>query len=71
MTGIAVRFDEEVCCLCLTKGDERYTLLFTPLTVRQALQAVGRWAAHPQLSFSWYDAAVLGQAIRKSAREMG
>jgi hypothetical protein len=33
----------------------------------EALKTLGRYAANPDLSFSWYDAAVLGQKVRLNA----
>ena len=33
-----------------------------------ALRVLGRYASNPELSFSWYDAAVLSQKIRQSAQ---
>jgi hypothetical protein len=35
----------------------------------EALRMLGRHASNPELSFSWYDAAVLSQRIRQTALE--
>lgn len=51
--------------LALVKGDERYILLFSDDNRAEALRTLGRWASNPDLSFTWYDAAVLSQRIRK------
>ncbi len=32
---------------------------------------LGRYASNPELSFSWYDAAVLSQKIRQSTPKTG
>lgn len=51
--------------LALLKGDERYVFLYDDRSIEQVLQTIGRYAADPELSFSWYDAAVLSQRVRK------
>lgn len=51
--------------LALLKGDERYVFLYDDRSIEQVLQTIGRYAADPDLSFSWYDAAVLSQRVRK------
>ncbi len=50
--------------LALLKGDERYVFLYDDRSANQVLQTLGRYAADPELSFSWYDAAVLSQRVR-------
>lgn len=54
--------------LALLKGGERYVFLYDDRSADQLLQTLGRYAADPELNFSWYDAAVLSQRIR-SLRE--
>lgn len=51
--------------LALLKGDERYVFLYDDTSSDQVLQTLGRYAADPELSFTWYDAAVLSQRVRK------
>ena len=51
--------------LALIKGEERYVFLYDDRSTDQILQTLGRYAADPELSFSWYDAAVLSQRVRK------
>jgi hypothetical protein len=53
--------------LALVKGEERYILLFDDDHRAEALRTLGRFASNPELSFTWYDAAVLSQKIRKIA----
>lgn len=50
--------------LALLKGEERYVFLYDDRSVDQVLQTLGRYAADPELSFTWYDAAVLSQRVR-------
>ena len=50
--------------LALVKDGERYVFLYDDHSTSQILQTLGRYAADPELSFSWYDAAVLSQRVR-------
>ncbi len=56
----------DINVIALVKGGERYVFLYDDESRDQALESLGRHAANPDLSFSWYDAAVLGQKIRQS-----
>lgn len=58
------RLDTDVYMLVLVKGGERYVFELNRETRCEALRAMGRFAANPELSFTWYDAAVLSQKIR-------
>ena len=51
--------------LALVKDDERYIFLYDDESPQALLQQIGRFAADPELSFSWYDAAVLSQKVRR------
>ncbi len=53
--------------LALVKGSERYVFLYTESNRAEALRTLGRFASNPDLSFSWYDAAVLSQKIRQES----
>ncbi len=53
----------------LVKGKERYVFLFDDGHRGDALRTLGRFASNPELSFTWYDAAVLSQRIRQAAEE--
>jgi len=57
----------DINVIALVKGEERYVFLYDDDSREQALHAIGRHAANPELSFSWYDAAVLAQKIRQHA----
>lgn len=54
--------------LALVKDGERYVFLFDEHSIPQLLQTLGKYAADPELNFSWYDAAVLSQRVRKLKR---
>jgi hypothetical protein len=51
--------------LALVKDGERYVFLYDDQSLPQLLQTLGRHAADPELSFSWYDAAILSQKVRR------
>lgn len=53
--------------LALVKGSERYVFLYTESNRAETLRTLGRFASNPDLSFSWYDAAVLSQKIRQES----
>jgi hypothetical protein len=58
----------ELNVLALVKGEERYVFLFDDDNRAEALRTLGRFASNPELSFTWYDAAVLSQKIRQTAQ---
>ena len=53
--------------LALVKGSERYVFLYNETNRANVLRTLGRYASNPDLSFTWYDAAVLSQKIRQEA----
>lgn len=59
---------QDINVLALVKGDERYVFLYDDASRAEALRTLGRFASNPELSFTWYDAAVLSQKIRHEAR---
>ena len=61
-----VNNDEDINVLALVKGKERYVFLYEDSQRATALRTLGRFASDPELSFSWYDAAVLSQKLRNA-----
>ena len=57
--------------LALVKGSERYVFLYDDESHRALLQTMGRYAADADLSFTWYDAAVLTRKAREQASREG
>ena len=51
--------------LALVKGEEKYIFLFNEQNRKKTLRQLGRFASNPKLSFTWYDAAVMSQKVRK------
>ncbi|MDR1382961.1 MAG: hypothetical protein LBJ67_03810 [Planctomycetaceae bacterium] len=59
--------NQDTNMLALVKGTERYVFLYTAANRAEMLRTLGRFASNPELSFSWYDAAVLSQKIRQES----
>ena len=60
---------DDINVLALVKGKERYIFLYDDGNRAKALRTLGRFASNTELSFSWYDAAVLSQKIRRQHQE--
>jgi hypothetical protein len=59
---------DDINVLALIKGKERYIFLFDDEQRAETLRTLGRFASNPDLSFSWYDAAVLSQKVRQATK---
>lgn len=55
--------------VALVKDADRYIFLYDNESAPTLMQTLGRFAGDPELSFSWYDAAVLSQKVRRLNRE--
>jgi hypothetical protein len=51
--------------IALVKDGERYVFLYDGHSTDALLRQFGRYASDESLSFSWYDAAVLSQRVRR------
>ena len=60
---------QDINVLALVKGAERYVFLYNDASRAATLRVLGRFASNPDLSFSWYDAAVLSQKIRQESQQ--
>lgn len=60
---------QDINVLALVKGSERYVFLYDDSSRAETLRILGRYASNPELSFTWYDAAVLSQKIRQETRK--
>ena len=56
----------DINVIALVKGSERYVYLYDDESRDETLRVLGRHAADPNLSFSWYDAAILGDKVRQN-----
>jgi len=55
---------EDTNVLALVKGTERYVFLYCDSERTETLRVFGRYASNPDLSFTWYDAAMLSQKVK-------
>lgn len=60
---------QDINVLALVKGSERYVFLYDDSSRAETLRILGRYASNPDLSFTWYDAAVLSQKIRHESQK--
>ncbi len=60
---------QDINVLALVKGVERYVFLYDDSSRAETLRVLGRYASNPELSFTWYDAAVLSQKIRQESQK--
>jgi len=60
---------QDINVLALVKGGERYVFLYDDSNRAETLRILGRYASNPDLSFTWYDAAVLSQKIRQESQK--
>lgn len=67
MNRLTQHTEDDVVVFSLTKGSERYVFIYTPPQRANLLRRLGRFARDPDLSFTWYDAAVCSQFIRYEA----
>jgi hypothetical protein len=58
---------QDINVIALVKGEERYVFLFNDETRAETLRTLGRYASNPEMSFNWYDAAVLSQKVRRAS----
>ena len=56
---------QDINVVALVKGSERYIFLYDDASRAETLRTFGRFAANPELSFTWYDAAALSQRLRQ------
>ena len=65
---IGAAMNQDINVLALVKGEERYVFLYDDASRAETLRTLGRYASNPELSFTWYDAAVLSQKIRQESQ---
>lgn len=51
--------------LALVKDSERFVFLYDEDSGEELLDTLGKYAGDEELSFSWYDAAMLSQRVRR------
>ncbi len=55
----------EINVVALVRCEEQYIFMFDEANRTETLRMLGRCAADPGLSFTWFDAAVLSQKVRE------
>jgi len=53
----------------LIKETERYIFIYDDESAAELFKTLGRFASDKELSFTWYDAAILSQRVRKLCEE--
>lgn len=54
----------------IVKPHEHYVFIYDAATENELLQTFGRFAANPELGFTWYDAAILARRVRESSKNL-
>lgn len=60
---------QSVNVLAIVQETHRYVFLFDDSSYDELLRQLGEAAADEELGFSWYDAAVLSQRVRRMREE--
>ena len=56
--------DSDLRLTVLRKDEEYYVFVWREEHKAELLRTLGRFAGNPDLSFSWYDAAIVSQKVR-------
>ncbi len=57
----------ELSVVALIRGKERFVYVYDDNSGEELLEAIRSQAADPNLSLSWFDAAVLAERVRQQA----
>lgn len=60
--------DNGINVLASIKGKELYIFFYDDESRAELLRVLGRFVSNPELSFTWYDAAVLSQKVRQDKK---
>lgn len=55
--------------LALVRDGHRYVFLYDDHSIETVLAQLSEYASDPELDFTWYDAAVLAQRVRRLRAE--
>ena len=61
--------DDQKNTLTLAKDGERYVFAYDQASSKALLGVFGRFAANPELIFSWHNAAVLSKKMREKDKQ--
>lgn len=60
---------DDMNVVALVKGDEYYVFIYDDISVPDVLCELGVFASNSELSFTWFDAAVLAERVRTEAKK--
>jgi len=69
MDANRIAANEDLHFVVMVKGTERYVFSYRNGDRAELSRVFGRFASNPELSFTWYDAAVLSQRVREMGRK--
>jgi hypothetical protein len=55
---------DDILVTAIAKGSEQYVFIYSNRTIPEVLKTLGKFAANPELSFSWLDACRASMKIR-------
>ncbi len=59
----------EINLLMLSRGGERYAVIYPDNQRGEALRKIGSWASNPYLSLEWGDAALISRKARNGPQD--
>lgn len=59
----------DVLVLAVVKGAEQWVFVYREDRASEVIRTAGRFAADPELDFTWYDAARISRAVREQVEE--
>ncbi len=62
---------QEISVLALVKGKERFVFVYDESSRDKLIDTIRNQAADPEVSLSWFDAAVLTERARQQAEPVG
>ena len=71
MTNRMTSDDLNVLALAKGTNKERYVFLWKDADEKALLRVFGRFASNSELSFTWYDAAVLSRKVKENHQQKG
>ncbi|MEZ6048865.1 MAG: hypothetical protein R3C11_25455 [Planctomycetaceae bacterium] len=57
--------------IALVKESERYIFLYDDSSPQVLLEQLGKKGSRSELNFTWYDAAILSQKVRRIQQDAG
>lgn len=55
--------------IAIVKDGQRWVFIYDTSSVSRLLQVLGQYASDPDLDFSWYDAAVVSQKVKRMSND--